>query len=81
MGGREQKEHFPFGSILEERIVRLGLIHQPVSVILPRFENSRNVEMRADLLIEKRLRDWLKRHGRNGRGSLWLFVALEDTVI
>jgi hypothetical protein len=45
MGGREQKEHFPFGSILEERIVRLGLIHQPVSVILPRFENSRNVEM------------------------------------
>jgi hypothetical protein len=45
MGGRKQKEHFPFGSILEERIVRLGLIPQPVSVILPRFENSRNVEM------------------------------------
>ena len=29
MDGREQKEHFPFGSILEERIVRGGLIHKP----------------------------------------------------
>ena len=42
MGGREQKD---LTSILEERIVRLALIHQPVSVILPHFENSRNVEM------------------------------------
>jgi hypothetical protein len=44
VGGREQKERI-LGSTLEERIVRLGLIHKPGVVTLPRFENSRNVEM------------------------------------
>jgi hypothetical protein len=45
-----------------------------------RVRDARNVEMSPDLLVE-RLRDWLKRHCRDGQGSLWLFVALEDTVI
>ena len=48
---------------------------------LQRFENSRNVEMSSDLLIEERLRDWLKRDGRYGQGPLRLFVALKNTVI
>jgi len=37
--------------------------------------------MSGDLLIEERLRDWLKRDGRYGQGPLRLFVALKNTVI
>ena len=55
MGGHEQKEaHFPVGSILEERIVRLGLVHNPrvpCSWLVIVYEKRRDRDGRTTVIV------------------------------